>query len=256
LSFAAHALNTSVRRIDFLNRISENRSQQRVLAEMPVRNYSFQGDPDKPGSMAAKDIALIRRPSHEQRVRKAFQKTPYVFDLIFYNHPDYSFLYRDRSEFSPQFREFTKQFSGEMTPSLIKYLGVNTQPDPATITCVYLSNANVRNTMPLTPWIIAHRFVHALRDAWSASRLSEPLSKAVDVVKTAAEWNSDSMTMRSYRELDLDTFTDEVFEEVVAQYLITGRAELRGGKPEEVAHLNDDIKHLLDLCVGKTFITP
>ena len=38
----------------------------------------------------------------------------------------------------------------------------NIKPKKESITCVYFSNADTITRHPLTPWIIAHRFGHAL----------------------------------------------------------------------------------------------
>ena len=155
-----------VGKIDHYGAEGMNESKQGVaedtVDEMALASYKTLGDFDKPGSFRGVDKRLVPHPKSEIKAAKFFEQTPYDFRLFFANKPGLG-----------QYSEY-----GPMTPDqIVKVFG---EEDAKTIldnhddaiTVVYVSNRGDEKVM-MTPWIMAHRFGHAIqagamKDKWSA----------------------------------------------------------------------------------------
>src|SRR5580765_6403646 len=58
------------------------------LVEAPLADFGAVGDPETPGSLRADDLRAIRNPKWREKVYRAFQKTPYDFNVYVYNGPE------------------------------------------------------------------------------------------------------------------------------------------------------------------------
>jgi GNAT superfamily N-acetyltransferase len=140
-----------------------------TVDEMALASYKTLGDFSKPGSFRGVDKRLVPHPKSELKAAKFFEQTPYDFRLFFANKPGLG-----------QYQEY-----GPMTPDqIVKVFGeedakkILDNHDDA-ITVVYVSNRGDAKVM-MTPWIMAHRFGHAIqagarRDKWSAWQETEKL---------------------------------------------------------------------------------
>lgn len=140
------------------------------LDEMALSTYKTMGDFAKPGPFRGADKKLV---PHQKNIEKAttfFEKTPYDFRLFFSNIPGTG----KYSEYGPMAPEQIKQIFGNDADEII-----NGSDDA--ITVVYVGNRGDAKVM-LTPWIMAHRFGHAINagarndrnnDKWSAWREAE-----------------------------------------------------------------------------------
>jgi GNAT superfamily N-acetyltransferase len=140
-----------------------------TVDEMALASYKTLGDFDKPGGFRGVDKRLVPHPKSELKAAKFFEQTPYDFRLFFANKPGLG-----------QYQEY-----GPMTPDqIVKVFG---EEDAKTIldnhddaiTVVYVSNRGDEKVM-MTPWIMAHRFGHAIqagtrRDKWSAWQETEKI---------------------------------------------------------------------------------
>jgi len=126
------------------------------ISEAPLKDYEPMGDFQKPGSFNDKrDKKLIQNPVNTQKVFKFFENTPYDFRIFPVNVPGL----RQHSEtgiVSPAYiqKMFVKQ--PEIAATILQ------EQDDDTITIVYVSNTGA-GKVPLTPWIMAHRFGHAIQ---------------------------------------------------------------------------------------------
>lgn len=251
----------------------------RELTEAPIGDLSVH-NMDEPGSFPEVDRKLMQSPRHIERIHQRFANVPYTFNLYFVNRPNVEYT-RDlapEDDFtrSQQSAAFTDQWnadvdtiSGVRTPEFISdVLGVPIRHDSSAITVVYVSNANEDNTIPLTPWIIAHRFGHAMTDNPEAT--PPEIRQAIRALPDRGDEIVGSfplqglMTMRSARSATL-AYAD-VHEELIAQYLMQGDILLRfpphsTPTDQEIATLRwtgirirDIIERLMDLCVGRVFV--
>lgn len=131
--------------------------------EMALSTYKTFGDFEKPGPFRGADKRLIPHPKSELKTQKFFEKTPYDFRLFFSNTPGFG-RYSEYGPMSPA--EIQKLFPKEQAEEIIK------GHDDA-ITVVFVGNKGDAKVM-LTPWIMAHRFGHAIQagvrknSGWSA----------------------------------------------------------------------------------------
>ena len=93
------------------------------------------------------DIHLTTSPDRVERIHKFFKNCPFDFDIT---------LVRDKKAHS--FREI-----GVVTSKWIKEnLNLDYKPNPMAINIVFTNNLGDQK-VPFTPWIMAHRFGHAVR---------------------------------------------------------------------------------------------
>jgi GNAT superfamily N-acetyltransferase len=137
--------------------------QDAPIDEMALAKYQTFGDFDKPGSFTGVDKKLVPHPKNIQKATKFFEQTPYDFRLFFANISGLG-KYRETGPVSPE--QIRQIFNKEQADEII-----NGSED--TITVIYVNNVGDRKVM-MTPWIMAHRFGHAIqagvrgKRTWSA----------------------------------------------------------------------------------------
>ena len=122
-----------------------------ITSEAPLADYQPLGDFNKPGPFRGPDKKLIPNPVNQLKTQKFLSNTPYDFRLFFSNLPGTG-KYRERGPMKP---EEIKQIFTKDADQI-----VNGSADAITI--VYVGNSGDRK-VPLTPWVMAHRFGHAIK---------------------------------------------------------------------------------------------
>lgn len=239
---------------------------------------------EEPGSFPHVDRRLLQNPQHIEKIKQRFANIDYDFNLYFVNQKGVDYVINDLSDqFTPQWDKDLAQLAGMTTSETIaKVTGLTVTPDPQAITVLYLSNANVDQTVSMTPWIVAHRFGHALTDRYSSlspaiksamERLPHPQSTVASFMAPSERRSKDIfiplkhvLTMRSARTKVLD---GDVIEELLAQFLLQGRilfklpdwfhipaqaAMLTVQLKQKARQIEEIMRDLLDACVGQMFI--
>jgi GNAT superfamily N-acetyltransferase len=142
--------------------------QEDPIDEMALAKYQTFGDFDKPGSFTGVDKKLIPHPKNIQKATKFFEQTPYDFRLFFANISGLG-KYRETGPVSPE--QIRQMFNKEQADEII-----NGSED--TITVIYVNNVGDRKVM-MTPWIMAHRFGHAIQAGVRGKRTYSAWSEAV-----------------------------------------------------------------------------
>ena len=118
--------------------------------EMALSKYQRIGDFNKSGPFREPDRRLLSNPRVQLKTQDFFSNTNYNFRLFFSNIPG-----------TGRYRE-----AGVMRPSAIqeifkKYADQILEDSANSITIVYVGNSGVDKVL-LTPWMMAHRFGHAI----------------------------------------------------------------------------------------------
>jgi hypothetical protein len=121
------------------------------LDEMALSTYKTMGDFTKPGPFQGTDKKLVPHPKNIEKATQFFEKTPYDFRLFFSNIPGTG----KYSEHGPMTPEEIKKVFGPQAESILQDSG-------DAITVVFVGNKGDRKVM-LTPWMMAHRFGHAIQ---------------------------------------------------------------------------------------------
>jgi hypothetical protein len=130
--------------------------------EMALSTYQPMGDFTKPGPFRGVDKRLVPHPKNQLKAQKFFEKTPYDFRLFFSNIPGTG----KYSEYGPMRPEAVQEIFGDQAQQII-------DGSEDAITVVYVGNKGDAKVM-LTPWLMAHRFGHAIQagvrnsGGWSA----------------------------------------------------------------------------------------
>jgi len=281
--------NPAYRWSNFINTIMKIKD----LLEAPIASFQTIGDFEKPGSMPAADRKLLSSPKAVKKIHDIFSKTPYDFNLFFINYPgEKGNLKTTQSKLGIKYGEVNLSKLQQINPELYHEIA---KVKGNSISLIYIWNfdqKDLKNQHPLTAWIIAHRFAHALQfdkeqDTETrkiqdevSNKFNEILKKAYN--KTATFGWSDSfdnrnidllmsvLTMKSARDKRLNS-TFEFFPETFAQYLLTGRVKFNPlpqegfiGGEQQYQVLNSEIQKLsveinqayesmLKKCVGKVY---
>lgn len=201
------------------------------------------GDFSKAHSFRSKvDRALVTHPNAIEKIKKQWQKTPYPFDIFVVNTPQAK-KYMEIGEVE---KEFVYNSLGLQPEEF--------QPDPDHITIIFTNNVGAEK-IPLTGWIMAHRFGHALSasrgsvigDDWQAflKHLEEIINSILSSVYDINPYHlgknffiiakyfvQDIGTMKSARDNKIRNFYEFGYE-LLAQYLITGKITLNA-LPDEI----------------------
>jgi hypothetical protein len=232
------------------------------LFEMPVGTVQKVGDWTAKHSFTHKDdMRLLTSPKLTDRIRNAFRNVPVVIDIFFVNSKagrHYTELGLVDNEFPFRGRIDTNRYGAGQQELNIRQDGlglskdeVQTRPDAISI---FFTNNKGDQRFPMTPWIMAHRIGHVLRNRSQRptpyGRFSQDitafmtgLTKCYGGLTPPRNANSYGFvspfaydtpirqvahaigTMRSARTRDLRN-AGEFVHELFAQYLITGRIEL------------------------------
>ena len=262
-----------------------------ILNEAPISQFDIVGDFDAGHSFTEPERNLIRRHQQSLKPHKAFEKTPYDFKLFFLNtdHRDYAMKFnRSMVKGEPSVDNLSAKYGGTITRNTMIALDLPPEIDiySGSITVLYLSNFG-GDKVSMTPWILAHRFVHAIEDeAYRRKQnmvlagLWDDFAKGVSIL-----YYSYPFTMKSARSGNLTS--EEMPMEVMSQYIINGKVSINHEKaieiisdefPSEInrnessivpwdlfdqpelftkkweANINLACKKILDLCVGEVFV--
>lgn len=121
-----------------------------IIDEMALAKYGTFGDFTKPGPFRGPDKKLVPHTKNIEKATKFFEQTPYDFRLFFSNVPGTG-KYSEYGSMTPQ--QITDVF-GEQAPEIIN-------GSENAITVVFVGNKGDSKVM-LTPWMMAHRFGHAV----------------------------------------------------------------------------------------------
>lgn len=121
-----------------------------TVDEMALQTYKTMGDFTKPGPFTGADKKLVPHPKNIEKATRFFEQTPFDFRL-FFSHLKGTGKY---SEHGPMSHDQLRQVFGQEAEEII-----NGSEDA--ITVVYVGNKGDAKVM-LTPWMMAHRFGHAI----------------------------------------------------------------------------------------------
>lgn len=123
------------------------------ITEVPLQSYTPMGDFDKPGPFRGPDKRLVPHPTNILKTQRFLEQTPYDFRLFFSNISGTG----KYSEYGPvdDDNKLREIFGPEVAQTIID------GSDDA-ITVVFVGNKGDAK-VPLTPWIMAHRFGHAIQ---------------------------------------------------------------------------------------------
>ena len=136
--------------------------KESTVDEMALATYQPMGDFTKTGPFRGVDKRLVPHPKNQLKAQKFFEKTPYDFRLFFSNIPGTGRY----SEYGPMDPQQIQQVFGDQAQQII-------DGSEDAITVVYVGNKGDSKVM-LTPWLMAHRFGHAIQagirknNGWSA----------------------------------------------------------------------------------------
>lgn len=260
------------------------------LFEAPISNIETH-HMDQPGTFGDSDRKLLQNPQHIAKIVHRFANTDLDFNLFFVNQPGKDYLKKydfddgTQTVVNSDAWEADYEHAGISTPEQIEqHFGFRVSIDPHAINVVFLSNANAALPIPITPWMVAHRFGHSITD--NKDRLPPAIRKLIDQLPTAGENQiffipelrqygvgatlsyADVATMRSTRQKQL---LGDIREELIAQYLITGQITfklpddfaqvpvpyintVRAKVGEKARYFTGAIDALLNQCVGQVFV--
>lgn len=120
------------------------------LDEMALQTYKTMGDFSKPGPFTGADKKLVPHPKNIEKATQFFEQTPFDFRL-FFSHLKGTGKY---SEHGPMSIDQIRQVFGKDADEIIA-------GSEDAITVIYVGNKGESKVM-LTPWMMAHRFGHAI----------------------------------------------------------------------------------------------
>lgn len=219
------------------------------LKEAPIDSFNLHGfdDPDYDNdSFSAMDKKTLVNPKAQAKLIKRFENIPYHFYMYFINLKDTPFIDKDEDDFN---KNFDKTEQGTFSPEYIEdKFGVKVNLPKDGYGVVYLSNANPSwNRIPMTPWILAHRFAHGL-DGSKYGKLNQVYG-AIRKLGMIGVDVTHLLTMKSARTGQLDTIESPV--EMLTQFIMNGKISYTTDRlPTEYQNdpkINQELKKLFDV---------
>ena len=207
--------------------------------DIPTDKLSPRVNNEKPkrGNIKFYDIdqKLLNNEKYKVKLFRAFEKTPFIFNFYV--------IYLDDNKLPGL------KFTQEQLIKLIESKLSRKIITDGRITCLY-TNGVTANYIPMTPWIFAHRLMHAIQIAPHGPQILEPslYNFLIDIIKRLKPYSFDLVymktndrslagsfninydvkylseilfTMKSAREKKVGI--NDITGEILAQYLITGK---------------------------------
>jgi hypothetical protein len=146
------------------------------LNEAPLANYEFHGSQDMAGTFEKSDLKTIQHPTWEARLLHTFANVPEPVNVYVMNYPDDKYVksrtpngrHVDLKPLKGQqddyrgYQDWSEIISGFYQPEdFEKNFGFLPPKYQESITVVLTHNYG-DGKIPLTPWMIVHRLMHAL----------------------------------------------------------------------------------------------
>jgi hypothetical protein len=221
------------------------------LSEAPLADYQTMGDFNKSYAYGLTDVdkKLAQHPVQLKKLHDFFNKCPVDFRIFVVNGEHISSQYYREQGVNP---DDLKEM-GFADDQITKIFASTTQ----SITAVIISTDND----PYTPWLTAHRLVHAYDDD---SRYDGPITQSVKV--KLAEYGlelDDLMTMMTTKSFRTGKIIDgvEAVREMLPEYILRGKIVIQsGGKVDEngAADLSNTfttiMANVLKNMIGKAYL--
>jgi hypothetical protein len=194
------------------------------LAEAPLADYQTMGDFNKSYAYGLTDVdkKLAQHPVQLKKLHDFFNKCPVEFRIFVVNGEHFPQQYYRENGVNPE----NLKGMGFADDQISKIFANNSQ----SITAVIVSTDND----PYTPWLTAHRLVHAYDDD---SRYDGPITQAVkDKLATYGLELDDLMTMMTTKSFRTGKIIDgvEAVREMLPEYVLRGTVVIQsGGKVDE-----------------------
>ncbi len=125
-----------------------------LLNEVPIRDIERVGKWDRPGAFSKKDVKLLTNPKAIEKIRRAWSKSPYTFDIYLLNVPKLNKSeYREYGPIAPE---------SDVEQEVEAALGQPVPRSGGAITILFNGNKGDEK-VAMTGWIMAHRLGHAIR---------------------------------------------------------------------------------------------
>jgi hypothetical protein len=199
-------------------------------------DITFHGD-QEPGSLHADNIALAQHPSAQAKIRRVLAKAPIVIHLLFVNHQQ-PYVNKIVGRYFAKGDDLIPAIGLLTAQQASAAFGFDIPARTDALTLVFGHDAG-DDRLPFTPWIIAHRMLHAIYETHDAT--AYPLlhaqflgiSRMLDYMPAGVadpKLTIDSLlhavgTFNSARQ-DRIGNAGEFVAEVFAQFLVTGRITL------------------------------
>ena len=241
-----------------------------ILNEAPISDYATIGDFERNSSIRdPRDRFLITNPQTIERVKSKFANTHHKFNLYFLNMPKAT-AHKEIGEVSI---DWVREKLGDDVADKIAV-------ENDAITVLFTNNSGAQR-VPMTAWIMAHRIGHALMRVDGLGQMgnsSHPMTRAFDTLVQYTQYilttgyglrstlpSKTSALMMGSREdqllfknfwMSIATFKSardrkmrdwfEINNELIAQYITTGRVKFVDQLPQVFKHKNSRILLLDD----------
>ena len=212
------------------------------ILESPLADFSFHGDPNTPGSFRDEDLRALRNDKWLTKVKNIFLKTPYNFNIYLYNAPEGVVKNIGKRAENVKVIDLANlyEYSGVRNISIVENIIGKKIPDSENSINVLLVENEGSNRISLTPWIVAHRVVHAIFEAEPTEHffdddygnfvreLSEIISNDFENNINISSINISSLALSligKFRSAKLQLFNNNIGEFVtdsVTQYIVQG----------------------------------
>jgi hypothetical protein len=123
-----------------------------IITEAPLADYQPMGNFNSPGPFRAVDRRLVAHPVNQLKTAKFLENTPYDFRLFFSNIPGTG-KYAETGPVNGD--QLVQMFGAEYARQI-------SDNSSDAITVVFVGNTAGEKVM-MTPWVMAHRFGHAVQ---------------------------------------------------------------------------------------------
>lgn len=189
------------------------------LVEAPLADYRFIGDKEE-GSFRPEDIKAANSPAWYRKLENMFSKTPFNFNIYVVNTKDGMARIGGANYEVRNVSANLEKYAGEIDYDRAgRFLKMDVIPDKQyCITAILVENEGT-NRISLTPWITAHRIVHAIIES-DNFRIRDTISKIGRTVSNIVSFSEQYLIKQKPQTevWDLDDYNKQLidFYEVVS----------------------------------------
>ena len=154
---------------EFIGQLIIPSKYRAMISESPIADFQFIGDPDTPYTFDTNDLKAVRNQKWHAKLLKTFEKTPMPINIYLMNPRDNRFdntatsFSREKDPYYilPRLTDLDAVAGQYIARDFQENFGFKPRDYQSSISFVFTNNYG-DGKIALTPWIIAHRGIHAM----------------------------------------------------------------------------------------------
>ena len=227
------------------------------LVETPLADYRFIGDREE-GSFRPEDIRAANNPSWYRKLENMFSNTEFNFNIYIVNAKDGIATIGGNNYEVRDVVSNIKKYAGILDSNrACRLLKMDRIPDKQySITGILVENEG-SNRISLTPWIVAHRIVHAIIEAKRLDfHIDNKISEIIQSIVSLVDFSKPFVINRRLNQFEPPPDLDEYNQQLIDFYEVASIiGKMKSAKSKKLNSTGEFCVELIAQYIAKGAVT-